>query len=69
MLSDGQMLDLAVELAPEPTVAAGGGSNVLEEPWLWIVIGAVVLGGAAVGIWYADDQAQLRPNSGMPIDL
>jgi hypothetical protein len=66
-LGDGQMLDVAVELRPE--AAPGGGGNVLEEPWLWIVIGAVVLGGAAVGIWYADDQAQLRPESMMVVPL
>ncbi len=26
--------------------ASGGGGNVLEEPWFWIVVGAVVVGGA-----------------------
>lgn len=68
-LASGQMLDLAVELALAPTTGGGGegGGNVLEEPWLWIVVGVVVLGGAAVGIWYADDQAQLRPESTMPV--
>ena len=38
--------------------------ELVEEPWLWIVIGLVVAGGAAaVAGWYADDQAQLRPES------
>lgn len=68
-LSDGQLLDLAVQLAPEAAPPTGGGSSVLEEPWLWIVVGALVVGGAAVGIWYADDQAQLRPQSSMPVTL
>lgn len=37
-----------------------GGGGVLEEPWFWIVVGAVVVGaGIGVGI-YAQDQAQLR---------
>lgn len=69
-LSDGQMLDLAVELLPEgpPGQPASGGS-VLEEPWLWIVVGLVVLGGAGVLVWWADDQAQLRPESMMPVRL
>ena len=65
-LTDGQMLDLSVELRP---VSTGGGGSVLEEPWLWVVVGALVIGGVAVGTWYADDQAQLRPASSMPINL
>lgn len=72
-LEDGQMLDLGVELAREAERAGGegggGGGNVLEEPWLWIVIGALVIGGAVVGGWYADDQAQLRPESSMSVRL
>lgn len=67
-LSDGQILEVAVELVPEAAPSTGGG-NVLEEPWLWIVVGAVVLGGAGVLVWYADDQAQLRPESMMPVRL
>ena len=69
-LENGASLDLAVELvaiAPrdegpiEPTPER---HELVEEPWLWIVIGLVVAGGAAaVGGWYADDQAQLRPES------
>lgn len=65
-LADGQRLSLAVELRPEAQPAVEGGGSVLEEPWLWVVLGAVALGGAALAGWYADDQAQLRPLSSMP---
>lgn len=67
-LADGQILDLAVVLRPEHAPASGGGS-VLEEPWFWIAVGVAVLAGAGVAIWYADDQAQLRPSSSMVVPL
>lgn len=69
-LENGAALDLAVELvalAPRDGAPIGPTPErheLVEEPWLWIVIGLVVAGGAAaVGGWYADDQAQLRPES------
>jgi len=36
-------------LSPESTRGGGGGGDIASEPWLWIVIGAVVIG-AGVGI-------------------
>lgn len=65
-LTDGQTLDLTVTLAP---IAAPSSTSFLEEPWLWIAIGAAVLVATSIAIWYADDQAQLRPMSDMPIRL
>lgn len=70
-LENAQVLELAVDLRPEP-IASGTpapSSSVLEEPWLWIVVGVAVLAGTGVLIWYADDQAQLQPESMMPIRL
>lgn len=73
-LENGAMLDLAVELVPEVVVLgasavepAPASRSVAEEPWLWIVVGLVVAGGAAFAGWYADDQAQLRPESGQVV--
>lgn len=51
---------LTVRLEPEPTTAS---TSIVEEPLLWIVIGAVVIAGAAVGGYFAWDAAQLRPES------
>jgi tetratricopeptide (TPR) repeat protein len=56
---------LTVRLEPEP--ATGG--SILEEPFLWIVVGAVVIAGAVVGGYFAWDAAQLRPESGDVIRL
>lgn len=54
-LGEGDHVDLSVILAPLPS---GGGIE--REPWLWIVVGVVVVGAAvALGV-VLDDQAQLR---------
>jgi hypothetical protein len=58
VLGEGQRRSLTAELTPLPS----GGGNVAEEPWLWIVIGVVVVGAAVVGGVVGDDQAQLRPD-------
>jgi tetratricopeptide (TPR) repeat protein len=51
---------LTVRLEPEPTT---GGGSILEEPILWVVVGAVVVAGAVIGGYFAWDAAQLRPES------
>jgi hypothetical protein len=69
-LGNAEVLELAVELLPEPAEGpATGGGTVFEEAWFWIMVGVVVAAGTGVGIGYADDQAQLRPESMMPIRL
>lgn len=62
-VGEGQRRSLTVELSPLPT--AGG--NLAEEPWLWIVIGVVVVGGAVAAGFIIDDQAQLRPAMGRTV--
>lgn len=52
---------LTVHLEPEPVT--GGGTPIYEEPLLWIIVGAVVIAGAAIGGYFAWDSAQLRPES------
>ncbi len=74
VLAPGEMRDLTVVLTPVPPEAAPlppPGPNLAEEPWLWVVVGAVLLGAGAAGAWYADDQAQLRPEAppGMTVRL
>lgn len=61
-LAAGSRTVVDVVLVPLPVLQAEGG-NVAEEPWLWIVIGAVVLAGAGVAIWAVDDAQQLRPEA------
>lgn len=51
---------LTVLLEPEPST---GGGSILEEPFLWIVVGAVVVAGVVIGAYFAWDGAQLRPES------
>lgn len=73
-LADGETLDLAIRLPPIGEVAgpvASGSGSVAEEAWFWVVIGVVVAGAAAgvIGGVLADDAAQLRPMSDMPIRL
>lgn len=72
-LADGEVRTLAVELFPAatPVDAPSGGGDVTSEAWFWVVMGAVVLGaaGGVVAGVVADDQAQLRPESMMPVRL
>jgi tetratricopeptide (TPR) repeat protein len=62
-VGEGQTRELEVELA----AMASSGGNVAEEPWFWIVIGVVVVGGAVAAGFIADDQAQLRPVVGRTV--
>ena len=60
-LGEGQPRTLTVSLPALPGV---GGPGILAEPWLWIVIGVVVVGGAiTIGV-VADVEAQLDPTAG-----
>lgn len=63
-VGDGTETTITVSLVPllrQAPPVADEGDDLLSSPWLWIVVGAVVLGGAAVGIFLADDAAQLTP--------
>ena len=59
-LAPGSRTDVLVDLRPAPPA---GGTNLVEEPWLWIVVGVVVLAGVGVAIWAVDDAQQLRPEA------
>lgn len=56
-LAAGAEQTLSIQLEP------ARGEDLAASPWLWIVVGAVVLAGAAVAIYFADDAMQLRPES------
>ncbi len=61
-IAEGQTLTIDVALAPVPS-----GGTVADEPWLWIVIGAVVVG-AAIGVGFVvDDAIQLDPAPGRTV--
>lgn len=60
-LGEGQTRTLTVSLAPLP---ASGGPGIIAEPWLWIVIGVVVVGGVVTGAVVGDLEAQLDPTPG-----
>jgi hypothetical protein len=48
----------------------GGGGDVLSEPWLWVVLGVVVVGaGVTVGIVLGDQASQLRLRTGVSIGI
>ncbi|MFK7991368.1 MAG: hypothetical protein AB8I08_35455 [Sandaracinaceae bacterium] len=67
-VADGTRTAIAVALAAHPVVLVPEGpppeepgEDILASPWLWLVVGVVVAGGAAVGIFLADDAMQLSP--------
>lgn len=61
-IAEGQTLAIDVTLSPVPS-----GGTIADEPWLWIVIGAVVVG-AAIGIGFVvDDAVQLDPAPGRTV--
>ena len=46
------------------------GESIFESPWFWIVTGAVVAAGAAVGLYFIlDGAADLEPNSKNVVNL
>jgi hypothetical protein len=48
----------------------GGGGDVLSEPWLWIVVGVVVVGGGVTaGIILGDQASRLELRTGVTIGL
>jgi hypothetical protein len=48
----------------------GGGGDLLSEPWLWIVIGVVVVGaGVTTGIVLGDQASQLQLHTGVSIGI
>jgi hypothetical protein len=60
-LGEGQVRTLTVSL---PELPGAGGPGIVAEPWLWIVVGVVVLGGAiTIGV-VADSESQLDPTAG-----
>lgn len=60
-LGEGQTRTLTVAL---PELPGSGGPGIVAEPWLWIVVGVVVVGGAiTIGV-VADIEAQLDPTVG-----
>lgn len=71
-LLPGEARTLAVELFP---LATGGPAptpgGIETEAWFWVVISVAALGiaGGIVGWYVADEQAQLRPESMMPVRL
>lgn len=68
-LTNGETRTLAVDLLPLP---GGGGSDVTREAWFWVVIGIVAAGavaGGVVGGIFADEAAQLQPESMMSVRL
>jgi hypothetical protein len=61
-IAEGQTLAIDVTLSAVPS-----GGTVADDPWLWIVIGAVVVG-AAIGIGFVvDDAVQLDPAPGRTV--
>lgn len=68
-VADGSRTAIPVALVPLPAAVVPTapvapeeqGEDVLASPWLWLVVGLVVAGGAAVGIFLADDAMQLSP--------
>ena len=70
-LADGEVRTLAVELFPGSSGAAANSGGIETEAWFWVVVGAVVLGaaGGVVAGVLLDEQAQLQPESMMPIRL
>lgn len=60
-LGEGQTRTLTVLL---PELPGSGGPGIVAEPWLWIVIGVVVVGGAiTIGV-VVDVESQLDPTVG-----
>lgn len=59
VVGEGQERTIEASLEPLPQ-----GGNIAEEPWLWIIVGVVVVGGAITVGLVLDDQAQLRPEPG-----
>jgi hypothetical protein len=61
--------------APRETTGPGdappGSGSVVDEAWFWVVIGVAAAGiaGGIVGGVVADDQAQLRADTGMTVHL
>lgn len=50
--------------------SGGGGGDLLAEPWLWIVIGVVVVGaGVTTGIVLGDQASQLQLRTGVSIGI
>jgi hypothetical protein len=48
----------------------GGGGDVFSEPWLWIVVGVVVVGaGVTTGILLGDQASQLQLHTGVSIGV
>lgn len=71
-LTNGEERTLAIELFPSSTGGGGGGGDVTSEAWFWVVIGIVAAGavaGGVVGGIFADEAAQLQPDSMMSVRL
>ena len=56
-LAPGERRTLTIQLA------SIGGDSVAESPWLWIAIGAVLVGGGVLAAVLIDDSLQLAPES------
>ena len=61
-LSEGASERFRVELLPVPS-----GGTIADEPWFWILVTAVVVGGAVAIGFIADDAAQLDPAPGRTV--
>ncbi|MBX3273978.1 MAG: hypothetical protein KF729_27180 [Sandaracinaceae bacterium] len=64
-LAFGERRSLSIRLAPRAALEAApsGGEDVAASPWLWLVVGAVVVAGVVVTAVLLDDAAQLSADS------
>jgi len=72
-LTNGEARTLAVELFPSSAGSSSAeGGDVTSEAWFWVVMGIVAAGsiaGGVVGGIFADQAAQLQPESMMSVRL
>lgn len=58
----GARLEAVASITTAPAPAETGARNLLESPWLWIVVAAIVIGiGVAVGVSASGDRFLLEP--------